>query len=126
VIEEDGHAQFVGVHRAVSLGVVGVGDVHLARAKLRVGDGHELIATLDQRRHQAGLAGEDGVIGHVAECDTYKLVDEIRIPRAQVVGEVRGDRFLAGAAMDLVRERFRDACFLAVTVGVGVPYSWVS
>src|SRR6266852_5932298 len=40
------------------------------------------------------------------------------IARSQVVGEVRGDRLLAGAPLDLIGKRFGHAGLLAVTVGV--------
>src|ERR1700751_3789586 len=48
-IEKYRQAAFVGVHRAEALGVVGRGDVDLARPELGIGDRHGVVAALDQR-----------------------------------------------------------------------------
>src|SRR6516164_2158317 len=103
---------------AVALRVVRAGNVQPARPEPGVRDGHKVVATLYQRRHEAGLAFQDGIVGHVTERQGYKLVDKVGIARSQVVGKVGDNGLLAGAALDLVGKRFRHAGFLAVTVGV--------
>src|SRR6266581_8042956 len=117
-VEKDRQPPLIAVDGAVALRVVRAGDVQFARPELGVRDGHEVVAPLHQRRHEAGLAFQDGIVGHVTESQGHKLVDEVRIARSQVVGEVRGDRLLADAPLDLVGERFGHARFLAVAVGV--------
>src|SRR5882724_1745472 len=117
-VEKDRQPALVGVDGAVALRVVRAGDVQLARPELGVRDGHEVVAALHQRRHEAGLAFQDGIVSHVTESQGHKLVDEVRIARSQVVGEVGGDRLLADAPLDLVSKRFGHARLLAVAVGV--------
>src|SRR5262249_5471458 len=63
---------------------------------------------------------QHGVVGHVAERQAHQLVDEVRVARAQIVGEVGRHRFLAGALLDFLGQRLGDARLLAVAVGVGV------
>jgi len=63
----------------VSLRIVHGGNVQLARPELGIGDGHELVAALHQRRHDAGLALQHGIVGQVAERQAHQLVDEVRV-----------------------------------------------
>src|SRR5215216_3653244 len=119
-VEKDRQPPLIAVDGAVALRVVRAGDVQFARPELGVRDGHEVVAPLHQRRHEAGLAFQDGIVGHVTESQGHELVHEVRIARSQVVGEVRRDRLFADAPLDLVGERFRHARLLAMAVGIGL------
>jgi hypothetical protein len=50
--------------------------------------GTRIVAALYQRRHQAGPAFQDRIVGHITESQGDELVDEVRIARSQVIGEV--------------------------------------
>ena len=102
----------VSVIGTVSLGIVHSCDVQLARPELGIGDGDQLVAALHQRRHQAGLAVQHGIVGHVAERQAHELVDEVRVARAQIVGEVGHHRLLAGAPLDFIAKRSATLAFL--------------
>src|SRR5499427_5245018 len=118
-LQKDRQPPLVGIHGTVSLRIVHGGDVQLARPELGIRDGHQLVAALHQRRHKAGLTLQHGVVGQVAERQAYQLVDEVRVARAQIVGEVGRHRLLASALLDLVGQRLGDARLLTVAVRVG-------
>src|SRR6266496_5712316 len=58
-VEKDRQPPLIAVDGAVALRVVRAGDVQFARPELGVRDGHEVVAPLHQRRHEAGLAFQD-------------------------------------------------------------------
>src|SRR5215510_5188792 len=66
-LQKDWQAPLVGVHGAVALGIVHGGDVQPTRPEIGVGDGHQLVTAVYQRRHEAGLAIENRVVRHVSE-----------------------------------------------------------
>src|SRR5262245_1291873 len=78
-LQKDWQASLVGVHGAVALSIEHAGDVQLARPEIGAGDGHQLVAAVYQRRDEAGLAIENGIVRHVAERKGHELIDEIRV-----------------------------------------------
>src|SRR5512138_1540999 len=104
-VQEDRQPALVRVDGAQALGVVHGRDVHLARPELRVGDGHQVVAPVHERGHEAALPLQDGVERHRTVGGRDELVDEIRVAGAEVVRQVGDDRLLAGAPLDLVGER---------------------
>ena len=61
----------VGVPRAVSVCGADGGDIQLARSKSGIRNGHELVTPVHERRHEAALAIQNGIVGNVAkrQCD---------------------------------------------------------
>src|SRR6266704_6810878 len=61
-VEKDRQPPLIAVDGAVALRVVRAGDVQFARPELGVRDRHEVVAPLHQRRHETGLAFQDGIV----------------------------------------------------------------
>src|SRR5436190_10139930 len=98
-VEENGKTALVGVDWAVTLRVVHREQVYLARPELRIGDRHQIVAAVHEPGHQTTLALQHRIERHRSEGQRDHLIDEIRIARAKVVGQVADDGVFLGALL---------------------------
>src|SRR5271156_1003796 len=104
---------------AVALGVVERGDVHSARAGGRCGQGGGGVAAVLHADHASGDAVADEIQRDVGVGDGDDLVNRVGFAAAEVVSQVALDGFLAGSALQFIRQGVTNVHFFSVAVGVG-------